>query len=163
VFSLASAKLIPYILPALPLLAVLLADAILSRVEDGSATSGFQFAAIVSGLMGVAAMVVAALAEHFSSRYLLMAQRPLLAIGLMLWGGGIAPLAMTRRKSILPALATMTLPIALALLAGTYARIAVEPMRSYAELSRSVAAQAPDASLICYHRYIQSLPFYARR
>ena len=36
-------------------------------------------------------------------------------------------------------------------------------MRSYAGLSRAIAAQAPDATIICYHRYVQSLPFYNQR
>lgn len=36
-------------------------------------------------------------------------------------------------------------------------------MRSYAALSRAIASQAPDADIICYHRYVQSLPFYNQR
>jgi hypothetical protein len=38
-----------------------------------------------------------------------------------------------------------------------------EPLRSYAEFARTVAWRAPTARLICYPRYIQSLPFYSRR
>ena len=36
-------------------------------------------------------------------------------------------------------------------------------MRSYADLSAAIADKAPDATIICYHRYVQSLPFYNRR
>jgi len=162
-FSLASAKLIPYVLPALPPLAVVLADAILSRVETAARASGLRFTAAAVGFAGVAVLIVAALAPHFHGQYLVLARAAMFVIGAILLGGGLATAAILRRNRIVPALASLAFTIALALLAGTYARIAVEPMRSYAELSRAVAAQAPDASLICYHRYIQSLPFYARR
>jgi hypothetical protein len=42
-------------------------------------------------------------------------------------------------------------------------RLETESMRSYAALSRAIAADAPDADIICYHRYVQSLPFYNRK
>src|SRR5262249_42698906 len=45
----------------------------------------------------------------------------------------------------------------------SYGRIIVEPTRSYAALARGIERLAPDARLICYPRYIQSLPFYCRR
>ncbi|MFZ0889895.1 MAG: hypothetical protein WA005_15725, partial [Candidatus Binataceae bacterium] len=49
------------------------------------------------------------------------------------------------------------------MLAASFARIEAEPLRSYAALSREVASKAPGATLICYHRYVQSLAFYATR
>ena len=39
-------------------------------------------------------------------------------------------------------------------------RLDAERMRSYAVLSRTVAERAPGAKVICYHRYVQALPFY---
>jgi len=50
-----------------------------------------------------------------------------------------------------------------ALCAATWARLAAEPLRSYASLSRAIAERAPDARLICYHRYVQGLAFYTHR
>src|SRR5208282_1526240 len=90
-FSCASAKLIPYILPAVPPLAVLIAD----------------------GLVSCA------------------------------WP------ATDSRAAIAP----------------PDSRILIEsgPMRAHAGLSRAIAATAPDAAIICYHRYVQSLSFYNRR
>jgi hypothetical protein len=41
-----------------------------------------------------------------------------------------------------------------------YGRLMAEPARSYAALARTIAERAPDAVLVCYPRYIQSLPFY---
>jgi hypothetical protein len=52
---------------------------------------------------------------------------------------------------------------AIALGAGSYVRLEAEPLRSYAALARMVEKRAPDATLICYPRYVQALPFYTRR
>jgi len=57
-------------------------------------------------------------------------------------------------------LSLIVITIAGALCAGTWVRLDTERMRSYAMLSRAVAERAPGAKLICYHRYVQALPFY---
>jgi hypothetical protein len=46
---------------------------------------------------------------------------------------------------------------------ASYGRILAEPARSYARLAREIAQRAPNAVLVCYPRYIQSLPFYTGR
>jgi hypothetical protein len=38
-----------------------------------------------------------------------------------------------------------------------------EPSRSYAALARAIERREPYATLVCYPRYIQALPFYCRR
>jgi hypothetical protein len=60
-------------------------------------------------------------------------------------------------------LGAIVVTLAFALIAGGWARLETEPMRSYAALSRAIAEKAPDADIICYHRYVQSLPFYNRK
>jgi hypothetical protein len=60
-------------------------------------------------------------------------------------------------------LSLIVITLAGALWAGTWTRLAAEPLRSYASLSRAIAEHAPGAKLICYHRYVQGLPFYTRR
>jgi hypothetical protein len=45
----------------------------------------------------------------------------------------------------------------------TYGRIIAEPTRSYATFARTIERLAPSARLICYPRFIESLPFYCRR
>ena len=169
-FSLASAKLIPYILPALPPIAVLLADSILSlprRTEAlptrRRASVRLQFAGLLTSLIGAGTLALPALAPRFGGPYLTLAREPLIAIGTILLVGGLLTGALFRRGRLELALIALTLTSAGGLIAGTYGRIAVEPMRSYAELSRSVAAQEPNSVLICYHRYIQALPFYTHR
>ena len=52
---------------------------------------------------------------------------------------------------------------ALLIIVLSYGRLMAEPARSYAALARTIAQRAPDAVLVCYPRYIQSLPFYAGR
>jgi 4-amino-4-deoxy-L-arabinose transferase-like glycosyltransferase len=169
-FSLASAKLIPYILPAVPPLAVLLADAIFSipkpaqdAVPGRRRVLSPQLAGALIGLIGIAILAMPVLAPHAGGRYLALVHNPTLVIGAILLAGGVLTASLFCRGRMELALLALTITSAGALIAGSYARIAVEPMRSYAQLSRVVAAQEPDASLICYHRYIQALPFYTHR
>ena len=127
------------------------------------ASPRLQFAGLLTSLIGTGTLALTALAPRFGAQYLTLAREVLLAIGTILLAGGLLAAAMLRRSRLELALIALTLTSAAALIAGSYGRIAVEPMRSYAELSRSVAAQEPQAVLICYHRYIQALPFYTRR
>jgi len=169
-FSLASAKLIPYILPAIPPLAVVLADAILSfadRTESsaagGAAAPILQFAGLFTSLIGAGTLALAVIAPGIGGGYVVILRGAMLAIGMILLLGGILAASLFRRGRFELALASLAVTSAAGLIAGGYGRIAAEPMRSYAELSRSVAAQAPNSPLICYHRYVQALPFYTHR
>lgn len=171
-FSSATSKLIPYVLPALPFLAVLIADGLAAcawpsdraraarrppdsriLIESGPALS----------LAGVGLLVAAAEAAHFRSPYVLAVQPALLAIGAILLLGGIATTAMFAARRAAAGLGAIVITMALALIAGGWARLEAEPLRSYAALGRAVAEKAPGAALICYHRYVQSLAFYNRR
>jgi len=77
-------------------------------------------------------------------------------------GGAVTTTAFMLRRT--PAgLAAIVLAMAAALAAGTWARIEAEPLRSYASLAEAVSEGAPGATVICYHRYVQSLPYYTRR
>lgn len=171
-FSLASAKLIPYILPAIPALAVLIADGIICRVsiDAGSETTkgrrDSQIFAVIGplmGLFGAGTIVVAMLAPHFRSPYPALLQPVLGAIGAILLVGGVVCAAAFWIRRTEPGLAVLVLTTALALLVGGYGRLRAEPKRSYAALCREVEAKAPHARLICYRRYVQTLPFYTRR
>jgi 4-amino-4-deoxy-L-arabinose transferase-like glycosyltransferase len=172
VFSAASAKLIPYILPAVPPLAVLLAEGIYSRAfaaEDraGSAPAGlrmsFGIAGILMSLLGVAMLAMAMTAPLFSNHYVAAARPAIYMLGLIGAAGGALIAEIFRHWRIDAGLAAIALVAALALGAGSYIRLDVESLRSYAALSRAVEARAPDATLICYPRYVQALPFYTRR
>ncbi len=173
-FSCASAKLIPYILPAVPPLAILIADGLIFcawpeqsegarpalRAPDSRilAESGPMLS-----LMGTGVIVAAMLAPAFRTPYQMYVRPALYGIGAILVAGGAAAAAAFFTRRAAAGLGALALATALALCAGTWARIEAEPLRSYAVLAREVAERAPDATLICYHRYVQSLAFYTKK
>jgi 4-amino-4-deoxy-L-arabinose transferase-like glycosyltransferase len=170
-FSCASAKLIPYVLPAVAPLAVLIADGLVScawpddsgtrlRVPDSRILleSGPMLA-----LMGAGVMVAAIEAAQFHTPYVQAARPAMYAIAAILLAGGMVTTLMFMGRRTAFGLGTIVLTLGFALIAGGWARLETEPMRSYADLSRAIADKAPDATIICYHRYVQSLAFYNRR
>jgi 4-amino-4-deoxy-L-arabinose transferase-like glycosyltransferase len=171
-FSCASAKLIPYVLPAVPPLAVLIADGLVfcawpaagSRAALRSPDSRIlRESGPMLALMGVGVMIAAFAAPHFRTPYVMAARPAMYAIAaILLVGGGVTTSMFMTRRTV-SGLGAIVVTLALALMAGTWARLETEPMRSYANLSAAIADKAPDATIICYHRYVQSLPFYNRR
>ncbi len=171
-FSCASAKLIPYILPAVPPLAVLIADGLVScawPAADSRAAIRPPDSRILieSGpmlaLLGAGVIVAAIAAPQIRTAYVMAARPAMYAIGAMLLAGGAVTTAMFVARRNPAGLAAIIVTLALALIAGGWARLETEPMRSYAILSRTIAETAPDAAIVCYHRYVQSLAFYNRR
>jgi 4-amino-4-deoxy-L-arabinose transferase-like glycosyltransferase len=171
-FSCASAKLIPYILPAVPPLAVLIADGLVScawPAADSRAAirSPDSRILIESGpmlaLLGAGVIVAAIAAPQIRTPYVMAARPAMYTIGAILVAGGAVTTAMFVARRNPAGLAAIIVTLALALIAGGWARLETEPMRSYAVLSRAIAEAAPDAAIICYHRYVQSLAFYNRR
>jgi hypothetical protein len=80
---------------------------------------------------------------------------------ILLSGGGVAIVTFQRAGNVcILAIAIMSAALVIAV---SYARIGIEPMRSYDKLSREVESKKPDAELISYGRYVQALPFYAKR
>ncbi len=171
-FSGASAKLIPYILPAAAPIAVLLADGIVSRAFSAGAPVGteapgvrarFTAVGVILSLLGMAMLATAMTAPLFSSPYVMATRPALYALGLIGAAGGSLVAEVFRHWRIDAGLAAMVLVTAMALGAGSYVRLEAEPLRSYAALARAVQERAPEATLICYPRYVQGLPFYTRR
>ncbi len=171
-FSCASAKLIPYILPAVPPLAVLIADGLVScawPTADSRAAIRLPDSRILieSGpmlaLLGAGVTVAAIVAPQFRTPYVMAARPAMYAIGAILVAGGAVTTSMFVARRNPAGLGAIVVTLAFALIAGGWARLETEPMRSYAGLSRAIAETAPDAAIICYHRYVQSLPFYNRR
>lgn len=173
-FSAASAKLIPYILPAFPVIAVLLADGIITRAFGSSSAEGrvdrpaaaprsFVITGLTISLLGAGAVAVAAMTPIFKNPYLLRTQPTLYAVGIIGIIGGALAGELFHRARVREGLVAMVMVTAIALCVGSYGRLEAEPLRSYATLAREVAVRAPDATLICYPRYVQALPFYTRR
>ncbi len=168
-FSASSAKLIPYVLPAFPFIAVLIADGIATCIwpEPGSLKPPDTRILVESGglliLMGISAAVAAAIASHVRTPYVLAARPALFLIAAVFIAFGIVATMLFLRRRAQLGIAAVVAAMAAAFFAGTIARIELEPLRSYAALSRAVAARTSDARILCYHRYVQSLAFYNRR
>ena len=171
-FSCASAKLIPYILPAVPPLAVLIADGLVAcawpSAESRAARRPPDSRILVESgpmlaLLGIGVIVAAIAAPQFRTPYVMAARPAMYAIGAILLAGGVVTTSMFVARRTAAGLGAIVVTLALALIAGGWARLETEPMRSYAALSRAIAEKAPDADIICYHRYVQSLPFYNRK
>jgi len=168
-FSLANAKLMPYILPAIAPLAVLLADAIVGAAERWSkqgaarSPSPFLLTAIIVAAGGFGVIVFSFLTPYTGNPYLPALSGMLRPIGAMLGvGGTLSAIALMRRR-VAAGFVLITLSASAAVIGAGYCRMALEPMRPFSNLSRQIAARAPGATLICYHRYVQSLPFYTHQ
>jgi 4-amino-4-deoxy-L-arabinose transferase-like glycosyltransferase len=171
-FSAASAKLIPYILPAMPPLAIVIADGVFvlaprdSTMNDGGARLRGQRLAVVGlliSLAGIGVVCAAMFASRFASGNLVMVQPELYAAGtIMLLAGALCYILFLRRR-LFEGLGAIAIAATAVLIVASYGRVQLEATRSYASLAREIAHRAPDATLICYPRYIQSLPFYTRR
>lgn len=172
VFSCASAKLIPYILPAVPPIAILIADGIISCAwptgTQGRAVTPPDSRILAEsgpllGILGALAITAGIFAAQFASPYPIYVQRTLLGVGGVLVAGGAIVTALFLARLTGAGITTLVLTVAFALMGATWARIEAEPLRSYAVLAREIALRAPDAKVICYHRYVQALPFYTRK
>jgi hypothetical protein len=116
------------------------------------------------GILGAGVIVAAIEAGSFKTPYPMLVQHAMFAIGsILVFGGAMTTLAFFARLTG-AGLSLIVITMTGALCAGTWARLDAEPLRSYARLSKAVAERAsPSARLICYHRYVQALPFYTRR
>jgi len=180
-FTLASAKLIPYILPAFPFAALAAADG--SMAFAGADESGCALA--VPGLRrntsenadprrlvlmtmllvvaGLAVLAVASDASGFKNPYPLILQPVLFLSGATVAICGIVCSAAFWARRFAAGLTVLIGGAAATLIIISYGRIMAEPTRSYAALARTIERLAPQARLICYPRFIESLPFYCRR
>jgi 4-amino-4-deoxy-L-arabinose transferase-like glycosyltransferase len=173
VFSLASAKLIPYILPAFPLLAVVIASGLDGFIGSRESALNAEInrancrpLAAIGPILGIAAagaLAVAALADRFVSPNPALVQPALHAAGLVVLAASVLCFAAFWRRQAAAGFAILALSSATVIVVAGYGRRLAEPVRSYAQIARQIAQRAPNARLICYPRYIQSLPFYTGR
>jgi len=172
VFTLASSKLIPYVLPAIAPLSILIADGIVACAwpdEGGRAPLRSPDTRILAEAgplliaLGIGVAAVAFESALVRSPYVAAVRFPMYAIGAVLIVGGALITSAFFMRRMTAGLTMLVLTMTAALVAGTWARIDAEPLRSYAALSRVVAERAPDATMICFRRYVQALPFYTHR
>ena len=180
-FSLASAKLVPYILPAFPFAALAAADGLIALADadqSGFAHTGLELRGeiarhcdprrlvlmtILLVVAGLAVLAVAADADRFKSPYPAILRTVLYASGATVVVCAIVSSAAFWTRRFGAGLVVLVGGAAATLMIISYGRIMAESTRSYSALARCIERLAPQARLICYPRYIESLPFYCRR
>jgi 4-amino-4-deoxy-L-arabinose transferase-like glycosyltransferase len=164
-FSLSSAKLVPYILPAIPPLSIVIADGLVTLI-DRRGTSDLRRLAAIGPLLGIAgagAIIVAMRAAEFRAPYPMMVRPAIEISGAILLAGGVGCFVAFWAQRGGLGLTLVVFTAAAILVTIGYGRLLAEPLRSYAQLAREIERLQPNARLVCYPRYVQSLPFYTRR
>ncbi len=160
-FSASNAKLIPYILPALPTLALLCArprsaDERLHVWAGAALSIGFAI-----GVLGYASAI-------FSTAHgamLAMRLRPmLLCLAVVLAAGAIAAIWLAHWRQVLSAWASLAAGWAAAAIAITAAAFEVQDLFSSKDIAALIAREAfATTPVFSVQNYQQSLPFYLRR
>jgi len=158
-FSLSDSKLIPYILPALPALALLTASlAEDQRMRDLSRTA-LATAAAAAGLALLCLIAPAHLPPSDRSAYFLALKGPLAEIALLLAVSGLYVLSRRRRDATDSAM-FLGAGWCLAGLLAMRAAAAVAPIYSGVTIARAFPAMPRDVPLYSIATYDQTLPFY---
>jgi 4-amino-4-deoxy-L-arabinose transferase-like glycosyltransferase len=159
-FSLSDAKLIPYILPAIPTLALLCAAPRAAGRFDhllAGAVLSFAFA------LGTAAYA-SAIWSSASGRALAVELRPaLLGTSTALGLGALTTAILARRGRRLAALACLCSAWFAAAVTITLGAISVEQFFSAKDIAAALAGVAPKTPIYTVQTYAQSLPFYLGR
>jgi hypothetical protein len=166
-FSASKSKLVPYILPVFPPLALILGQYLAPRMRNTSASglrAGFLGFSIVSGLLGVGLIAIffrpsllgtvanADVLSHFA-----------MLAGVFLFGGALGVYLLYRSENTRLALHFMLVST------GAFAAVLVIATPAIArastkELARVVAQQAgPDDIVLHYHDYFHDFSYYSRR
>ena len=160
-FSLSDSKLIPYILPAMPALALLIA---------GQPAEGLRRDVPRTALLTVAAAIGLALVSVLGPRFLppsdrreyfLLMAKPLAQIALLLAVSGLYVLS--QRRDLTRAAVFLGVGWCLSGLLLVRAAAAVAPVYSGVTLARALPVVPRAAALYSVGTYDQTLPFYWRR
>jgi len=157
-FSMSDAKLIPYILPLLPALALLMASAPVAHLQRDLRRTCPGVIAVGFLLAALAAVLPQLLHDPVRAPYFGQLRLPLLAIGLVALGGGWIARARSEPTAILGATTYICVVILL-----VSARC-VAPIYSGAALAAQINhAIMPATPIYAVRTYDQTLPFYLRR
>ncbi len=161
-FSLSDSKLIPYLLPAMPAVAVLIGTLPIDRLRrDAVFTAVFTVAAGVA-LLAVSAAAPRLLAPSERNQYFLQLAEPLLQIGVLLGVSGVFVLLRCRRD-LTRAVVFLGVGWCMAGLLLTRAAAHVAPVYSGVVLARALDPTLAGVPLYSVATYDQTLPFYWRR
>jgi len=160
-FSLSSSKLIPYILPVFPALALLIGTSISETLDAGGRLFGAQ--ALCAGLFLLVAGSGLILYTHVAAHAKIGADGALLLGGIFTVGSLLSLFALKgKHRGVALFLLCLTAGLgAMNAPSAVFAR-SIEK-RSTRELARIVRDRYPDTRLVSYGIYRQGLPFYAGR
>ena len=166
-FSVSDSKLVPYILPVFPPLAVIIGGYLAPGMRTPSATglrAGFVGFSLVAGLLGVALIAIFLRPEllgHVAN--LVELSRFALLAGVFLLGGALGVYFLSRSR---------TTKVAVRLMLGTtaaFAAVLVIASPAIARASTKELAYAltrqikPGDIVLCYHDYFHDFSYYAQR
>jgi len=161
-FSVSDSKLIPYILPVLPALALLaagLAEETLQRDVARTAVLTVGIAIVI----GIACLVAPAhIAPSERSAYFLALSKPLAQVAALLAASGLYALAQ-RRRGVTRSVVFLSMGWCLSGLLLLQAAAAVAPVYSGVELYRALPNVPAGTPIYSVATYDQTLPFYWRR
>ncbi|MEP6549368.1 MAG: glycosyltransferase family 39 protein [Gammaproteobacteria bacterium] len=160
-FSLSDSKLMPYILPLLPALALLIAARPAQALKQD-----FFVTAILTLVMGISLGVASlnwatVIASSSRSEYFLPLAKPLGQIALLLMVSGA--FVLVRAREVNRAAVFLGVGWCLAWLLLVRAAAVVAPIYSGASLAAALPAEDRDAPIYSVATYDQSLTFYLRR
>jgi 4-amino-4-deoxy-L-arabinose transferase-like glycosyltransferase len=161
-FSLSDSKLIPYILPAMPALALLTASLPASPLGRDLSRTAIGTVAIAIGLALLCLFAPGHIAPSDRSAYFLALRGPLAEIAVLLAVSGLYVLSRRGRDATGSAM-FLGAGWCLAGLLAMRAASAVAPIYSGVAIARAFPSVPQDAPLYSIAMYDQTLPFYWRR
>ncbi|MBS0631576.1 MAG: glycosyltransferase family 39 protein [Verrucomicrobia bacterium] len=168
-FTKSNSKLVPYILPVFPPLAVLIGISIANALKKGAAASaelkiGLRAFSFICGILGVALIVVVLRSDVIKDPQQLLALRPFAFImAAMLLAGGVMAPWLARNRGAGAALAAVIYTMALFLGVLTFAAPHIQKPGTK-ELAAIVTARAqPGDRVLHYHEFFHDFTFYAHR
>jgi 4-amino-4-deoxy-L-arabinose transferase-like glycosyltransferase len=161
-FSLSDSKLIPYVLPALPALALLAAGLPEETLERDVARTALMTLGVAI-VLGIGCLVAPAhVAPSERNAYFLALAKPLAQVAALLAASGLYALVQ-RRRGVTRSAVFLAMGWCLAGLLLVQAAAAVAPVYSGVELYRALPKVPADAPIYSVGTYDQTLPFYWRR
>jgi len=160
-FSLSDSKLIPYILPAMPALALLIAALPAEALRRDVPRTALLTMGAAIGLALLCVFGPRFVAPSDRSEYFLQLAKPLAEIAALLAASGLYVLS--QRRDLTRAAVFLGVGWCLSGLLLVRAAAAVAPVYSGVELARALPVVPREASLYSVGTYDQTLPFYWRR
>jgi 4-amino-4-deoxy-L-arabinose transferase-like glycosyltransferase len=161
-FSVSSSKLIPYVLPAFPALALLTADLPTDAFERDLARTALLTFGCAIGLAALCLFAPRYVAPSDRSAHFLALAKPLAQIALLLAASALYVMSQ-RRRDLTRATVFLGAGWCLSGLLLMRAAAAVAPVYSGVTLARALPGVPQDIPVYSVETYDQTLPFYWRR